>query len=166
MDVDAFRHLYDYHFAANRKVWGEGVLQLTKQQFIAKVDYSVGSIRNHVIHLINVDNAWFADLRGLTSFKRLNPVHHTDFDKIRAAWDEVEATMKAYLATLDADILNSKPLQDPQDANMTVAQVLLHVANHGTDHRAQLLMLLAQAGVKTFPQDYYFYINDPEWFGA
>ena len=74
--------------------------------------------------------------------------------------------MKTYLTVLDADILNSKPLKDSKDAEMTVAQVLLHVANHGTDHRAQLLMLLDQAGVKTFPQDYYFYITDPEWFGA
>ncbi|MEM7116891.1 MAG: DinB family protein [Chloroflexota bacterium] len=166
MTPDTFQHLYDYHFAANRKVWNEGELQLTKQQFIAKVDYSVGSIRNHVIHLINVDNAWFADLRGLTSFKRLNPVHYTDFDKIRAIWDEVEATMKTYLATLDADMLNSKPIKEPDTAHLTVAQSLLHIANHGTDHRAQMLMLLNQAGVETFPQDYAFYLMEPEWFGA
>jgi uncharacterized damage-inducible protein DinB len=37
--------------------------------------------------------------------------------------------------------------------------VLIHVANHGTDHRAQLLALLNQLGVKTFPQDYFFFIK-------
>ena len=29
--------------------------------------------------------------------------------------------------------------------------------NHGTDHRAQTLVTLAQIGVETFPQDYALY---------
>jgi uncharacterized damage-inducible protein DinB len=38
--------------------------------------------------------------------------------------------------------------------------VLLHVGNHGTDHRAQILRLLSDLGLKTGPQDYVFYIYD------
>jgi uncharacterized damage-inducible protein DinB len=38
--------------------------------------------------------------------------------------------------------------------------VLLHVANHGTDHRAQLLRLLHDLGVKTTSQDYIFHVYD------
>jgi uncharacterized damage-inducible protein DinB len=38
--------------------------------------------------------------------------------------------------------------------------VLLQVANHGTDHRAQLLRLLNDLGVKTVSQDYIFYAYD------
>jgi uncharacterized damage-inducible protein DinB len=39
-------------------------------------------------------------------------------------------------------------------------QVLLHVANHGTDHRAQLLRLLNDLGVRTVAQDDIFYAYD------
>jgi len=35
--------------------------------------------------------------------------------------------------------------------------VLLHVANHGTDHRAQVLRDLRDMGVETTSQDYVFY---------
>jgi uncharacterized damage-inducible protein DinB len=38
--------------------------------------------------------------------------------------------------------------------------VLLHVANHGTDHRAQLLRLLNDLGVRTVAQDDIFYAYD------
>jgi uncharacterized damage-inducible protein DinB len=38
--------------------------------------------------------------------------------------------------------------------------VLLHVCNHGTDHRAQLLRLLNDLGVKTTAQDYIFYVYE------
>jgi len=36
--------------------------------------------------------------------------------------------------------------------------VLLHVVNHGTDHRAQLLRVLNDLGVNTEYQDYIFYV--------
>lgn len=36
-------------------------------------------------------------------------------------------------------------------------QMLLHVINHGTDHRAQLLKMLNEQGIETFPQDYIFF---------
>jgi uncharacterized damage-inducible protein DinB len=38
--------------------------------------------------------------------------------------------------------------------------VLLHVVNHGTDHRAQALRLLNDLGVETTSQDYIFYVYD------
>ena len=39
-------------------------------------------------------------------------------------------------------------------------QVLLHVVNHGTDHRAQALRLLNDLGVETKSQDYVFHVYD------
>jgi uncharacterized damage-inducible protein DinB len=39
-------------------------------------------------------------------------------------------------------------------------QVLIQVANQGTDHRAQVLSLLNDPGVKTVSQHYIFYVYD------
>jgi uncharacterized damage-inducible protein DinB len=68
--------------------------------------------------------------------------------------------MRAYLADLRDDMLFEKPFADGEDKDLILWQVLLHVANHGTDHRAQLLRLLHDLGVKTGPQDYIFYVYD------
>ena len=38
--------------------------------------------------------------------------------------------------------------------------MLLHVANHGTDHRAQILRVLHDLGVQTTSQDLIFYVYD------
>ncbi len=62
--------------------------------------------------------------------------------------------MRAYLANLRDEMILDHPLGD----TMTRWQVLAHVALHGMDHRAQLLELLHQLGVETFPQDYFFYM--------
>jgi uncharacterized damage-inducible protein DinB len=66
--------------------------------------------------------------------------------------------MRNYLK--DSDLF-SKPIQDPQeDQELTVWQVLLHVVNHGTDHRAQVLRILHDFGAPTTAQDYIFYVYD------
>jgi uncharacterized damage-inducible protein DinB len=155
MNADGFRHLYEYHFTINRKIWNECVVSLTDEQFTRKSEYSIGSVRNQVVHMLNIDERWFSGLRGVEMPGFINPVHYPKRDKIRAKWDAVEADMRAYLETLRDDMLLSQPF--PGDSTQ-LWQVLIHVANHGTDHRAQLLALLNQFGVQTFPQDYFFFI--------
>jgi len=40
-----------------------------------------------------------------------------------------------------------------------VAETLLHVVNHGTDHRAQILAMLHGMGAPTVAQDLLFYMR-------
>lgn len=68
--------------------------------------------------------------------------------------------MREYLAELSDDRLFEKPFATGEDQDLILGQVLLHVVNHGTDDRAQLLRLLNDLGFKTAPQDYIFYVYD------
>ncbi|NWG15167.1 MAG: DinB family protein [Chloroflexi bacterium] len=160
MNADAFRHFYNYHFAENRKIWDTYIMPLSQEQFIQRVGYSVGSVRNQVVHLMSVDDTWFSGLRGVEIPPSLNPVHFHDRQIIRAYWDKVEQRMRDYLAALRDDMLAGKPFAEGEDKDLILWQVLLHVVNHGTDHRAQLLRLLNDLGVKTTSQDYIFYVYD------
>ena len=66
--------------------------------------------------------------------------------------------MRGYLAALRDEMLFDTPIEEPdEDRDLIVWQVLLHVVNHGTDHRAQLLRSLNDLGVETTWQDYIFY---------
>lgn len=155
MNADGFRHLYEYHFTINRKIWNECVVPLTQEQFIQKSTHSVGSVRNQVVHMLNIDDRWFSGLRGEPVPGFLNPVYFHKRDVIREKWDGVETRMRAYLQTLTDERLEQLAFEsDP----FPLWQILIHVANHGTDHRAQLMALLHQLGVKTFPQDYFFFM--------
>ena len=159
MNANAFRQFYDYHFAENRKMW-DYVTALSYQQFTQNVGYSTGSVRNQIIHLMSVDEVWFSGLRGVEPPERFNSADFDDREIIRAHWDAVEQAMRAYLAKLQDDMLFEKPFAEGEDKDLILWQVLLHVVNHGTDHRAQLLRLLNDLGVKTGPQDYIFYVYD------
>jgi len=160
MNANAFRDFYDYHFTENRKIWDTYITSLSQEQFTQNVGYSVGSVRNQIIHLMSVEDTWFSGLRGVAIPKSLNPTDFDDRKVIRAHWDTVQQKMRVYLAKLRDDMLFEKPFADGEDKALLLWQVLLHVVNHGTDHRAQLLRLLNDFGVKTAPQDYIFYVYD------
>jgi len=161
MNANAFRHFYNYHFAENRKIW-EHIASLTSEQFTQKVDYSRGSVREQVVHLLDAEDMWFSELRGTEPSEPLpETVTVDDRDIIRTHWDKVEKNIRAYLADLQDDMLFSKPIKEPEeDKDLIVWQVLLHIANHATDHRAQLLRVLHDLGVETKYQDYIFYVYD------
>jgi uncharacterized damage-inducible protein DinB len=161
MNADAFRHFYNYHFAENRKVW-EHVASLTFEQFTQPVDYSRGSVRDQLVHLLDAEDMWFSELRGAQPLEPLpETVTADDRIAIRAHWDKVEGNIHAYLASLHDEQLFSKPITDPdEDKNLIVWQVLLHIVNHATDHRAQLLRALHDLGVDTKFQDHIFYVYE------
>jgi uncharacterized damage-inducible protein DinB len=160
MNADAFRHFYKYHFAENHKVW-EHVASLTYEQFTQSLAYSRGSVREQIVHLIEAEDVWFSELRDAQPSEPLPPLSSDDREMIRTHWDRVEQNIRTYLADLHDDMLFTKPIKEPEDdKDLIVWQVLLHVANHATDHRAQLLRLLNDLGVETKSQDYIFYVYE------
>lgn len=161
MNAKAFRHFYNYHFAENRKIL-EHVASLTFEQFTQKMDYSRGSIREQLVHLVDVEDVWISELRGAQPSEPLPETTEVDDrDAIRSLWDVVEQNTRAYLTYLRDDQLFSKPITDPEeDKELIVWQVLLHIVNHATDHRAQLLRALHDLGVDTKSQDYIFYVYE------
>lgn len=160
MNADAFRHFYEYHFALNRYLWETYIVPLPQEQFTQPVDYSLGSVRNQFVHMMSADEQWFSALRGADFPDWLNPDDFDDRAKIRAYRDDLDQKMRDYLATVTDAMLFEKPFAEGEDQDLILWQVLLHVGNHGTDHRAQILRILSDLGVKTTAQDYIFYVYE------
>ena len=160
MNADSFRHFYNYHLAENHAVW-KHVASLSFEQFRQPIEYSRGSVREQIIHLIDAEQMWFSELRDVRPLEPPSPSDVDDRQVIRAFWDAIEQDIRAYLTNLRDDMLFTKPIKEPdEDQNLIVWQVLLHVANHATDHRAQLLRVLHDLGVETKSQDYIFYVYE------
>ena len=110
---------------------------------------------------MDVEDVWFSQLRRVQPSEPFEPADFDDRENLRAHWDRVEQAMRAYLAALQDEMLFAKPIEEPEeDRDLLVWQVLLHVVNHGTDHRAQILRSLHDLGVETSSQDFIFYVYD------
>ncbi len=160
MNANAFRHFYEYHFSENRHMWEAYIVPLSYEQFTQPVEYSHGSIRNQALHIMGVDEGWFLELQNLGPTAPFPEPAGDDRALIRSYWDNVEQMMRAYLSQLTDEMLSTRPIAFDEDKDLLVWQVLLHVANHATDHRAQMLRVLHDMGVKTTAQDYIFYVYD------
>ncbi|NTU83514.1 MAG: hypothetical protein HGA45_29785 [Chloroflexales bacterium] len=161
MHADALRHFYGYHFAENRALWERHVTRLTVEQFTHGLAYAHGSVRDQILHLMDVDDVWFSELQGVEPLGPAPAAQGDDRPTLRTRWDTIEQRMRAYLAALQDGTLLTRPIQEPEeDRALRVWQVLLHVVNHGTDHRAQLLRSLHDLGLETTSQDYIFYVYE------
>ncbi len=160
MNVIAFRHFFAYHFAENHHLWDRYIMQLSQEQFIQGDNYSHGSVRNQIVHLMSVDYTWFSGLTGREIPAPLDPADYADRSTIRAQWNRIENDMRTILDGLRDDMLDSRPFGEGEDKDLMVWQVLLQVVNHGTDHRAQILRLLNDLGMQTTSQDYIFYVYE------
>lgn len=154
--LETIQEMVDYHYTLFDKVWAN-IMTLTDEQFVAEIDYSHGSIRNHMVHLANVDIGWVRGLQGIKREeqpKRAEPKDYPTRESVRELCAKTEKHVRDYIATLtehDMDVT-------PENMPMKIRQTLLHIVNHGTDHRAQVLRALHDAGAATFDQDLAYYV--------
>ncbi len=154
--------LYQYGYWAFEKVWN-CIAQLTDEQFVQELGYSRGSIRNQVIHMMSATQRWIIRLNGSEMVSRLSFNDFPTRAATKVKWDELRAEALKYLSALSESDLDSKIAWQLPDRNLNAEntrwEILLHVANHATDHRAQILAMLNQHfGIETPEQDMLFYL--------
>lgn len=160
--LESVRRLFATNAALHRRLWAS-IEQLTEAQFVQEVPYSIGSVRNHMVHLASVDQRWLAFVAGEAPPDRLRYEDYPTRAAARAIWEKSQARVQGTIAALsEADL--TRPLtyelrraDPPRAVTVAVWQVLAHVLNHGTDHRAQVLRLLHDFGAPTFEQDWMIY---------
>ena len=159
MDAVSFRDLFAYTFWADRQLWA-CVEQVSEEQFTQDLGYSRGSLRDQCLHILGVESWWPHFLQtGQVVF--VDPASAPTRAAIRVLWDGVEQRVTAYLAGLTPQELERDVRPDAWDEGdepIKLWQALLQVANHSTDHRAQVLAGLKSLGAPTFEQDYLNYI--------
>lgn len=157
MDASVIGRLLQYHYGMFDRVW-ERALDLTAKQLVAESDYSYGSVRKHLVHCMNVDRRWLARLKGGATPPLLLPADCPDQAALRDRWDRIRQRVLAYVASLTEADLNETVFVDLEGRDLEARrfrrwEILLHIVNHGTDHRAQILARLHDLGAETIEQD-------------
>lgn len=161
MKLPVISTLYNYNYAVHSNVW-DCIDHITDEQFVQDVNYSLGSIRNHYVHLINVDSRWMSRMQGTPLPDRVLESDFTTKALTRARWEQVASNMLQFVGTLREDDLDRVIDYDlPHRGGWKhdpMWQILVHVVNHGSDHRAQILPILHGLGAPTLEQDLMIYL--------
>jgi uncharacterized damage-inducible protein DinB len=151
--MEIIRAIFAYDVATWRRVW-DSIATLTPGQCEQPIAYSHGSVRDQMLHVTRVSIAWLMGLKGQPGGQQfqLDPSDFPTIASIRTRWEAVaEETLAHVNGLTDEDLAGTLPgMMGP------TWQVLVHLVNHGTDHRAQVLRDLADLGAPSFAQDMIF----------
>ena len=153
MELDLIKTFIAYHIDMTRRVW-DSIDQITEEQFLADDAYSRGSIRNLMVHLASTDRRWLAGLKNADDVGHLKFENYQTRAAAHEAFETVAKDLADYASTLTEADLNSPndKIQEPR------WQILLHIINHGTDHRSTVLQRLHEFGAPTFDQDFIMWL--------
>lgn len=141
--------LYDYNFWATRRIAGAAG-KLTQAQFTASTPLSWGSVRDVLTHVLGAEWIWRVRCQeGQAPPKLLDPAEFPTLEALLARWAVEEAAMRGYLASLtDAELNAPITYRNTAGKPFTAVlwQILVHVVNHGTQHRAEVAHVLTSLG--------------------
>lgn len=163
MKTEEIRALFAYN------AWATGRI-LAAADGLSAADYeaivpgiSHGSLRGTLIHLLGAEEIWRRRcLEGVSPTTLLGVADAPTLAALRDRWEAGQAAWRAGLATLTDDALaaplayrttRGAPMED------TLWQVLVHVVNHGTQHRAEAAVVLTAFGRSPGDVDYIIYLR-------
>lgn len=160
MTADDVRELFDYNVWAHQQVWN-CVMQADEAIWTRSSGYSLDTLQAQYVHVLSVDQRWFGRIRQVELPARLEAAAFPTRASLWMAWEATQAAHRAYLATAtDDDMTRVLEFDMPHRGGWKrhpAWQILAHVVNHGTDHRAQILATLHMLGAPTTEQDLMFY---------
>ena len=154
MELELINTFIEYHLDMSRRVW-DSIDQITDEQFLADDTYSRGSIRNLMVHLVSTDRRWLSGLKNGPDVGHLKFEEYATRDAARELFESVAKNFSDYINAVTKGELNQKP---PEFTHPRWA-VLLHLVNHGTDHRSTVLQKLTEFGAPTFDQDFIIWLG-------
>jgi len=162
MPVETIRELYEYNRWANDRVMNVAV-GLSDEQLDRPFDMGSGSLRKTLRHIYGAERFWYERVKGpeYGAFPRSR-----DVSTASALFDaacRLATARTTWLDSLDASDLDS-PATYTLDNGVThtdrLGDILLHVCNHDTHHRAQALNMLRQMGAVVPEIDYIEWIRE------
>ena len=150
-----------YHAWATVKAI-ESVEPLSQEEFTRDMQTSHSSVFGSLTHIYGADWIWLKRLsEGVSPTFRDVPGAST-LSELRAAWSEVQAHLISFASGLaEADwsrMVEYRLMSGGATVPTPVYETLLHVVNHGTYHRGQIVTMLRQMGAEPIPTDFIRYL--------
>ena len=142
-----------YHLWANQLIV-DCIKPLPQEQKIKEIESSFNSLTKTLLHMWDAESIWWQRMKLQEQIVRPSDGFAGSFDELAAAlmaqsklWNDWVQAAQKHMLDHEFIYYNSKKEKFKQ----SVYQVLLHLFNHGTYHRGQLVTMLRQLGVTDIP---------------
>ena len=167
MNIRDILTLYDYNYWATRRILAASV-HVSPEQFLVPTAHSFGSLRGTLVHTLDSECGWrmLCQHQTLTSFRAMEEDAFPTFDVLEQRWNAEERAMRDYLARLTDDDLTDYvryTTDEGEKRERVLWHCLLHVVNHGTQHRSEAAAILTGYGYSPGGLDFTLFLNEQHW---
>jgi uncharacterized damage-inducible protein DinB len=146
MNKQDIQLLYKYNDWANKRIL-DAAANVTGEQFLAPASYPHGGLRSTLTHTLFAEWIWRTRWQGESPAYRFNAEDFPTFDSLRARWLEEEKALNSFVDSLTDEKLNApfkfKTTRGDEMGNI-LWQAMVHVLNHGTQHRSESAAMLTE----------------------
>ena len=162
MNIKDILLIYEYNYWANKKILLASA-RVRPEQFMAPASFPYGGLHGTLLHTLEAEWAWRALFQKIEDASDLLAADYPTLSLIETRWQEEETAMRAYLASLRDEDVESH-LRYTTDTGIEKDRILwhglLHVVNHGTQHRSEAAALLTEYGQSPGELDFTVFLND------
>jgi len=162
MNTQDIQLLYRYNSWANKRIL-DAAAKATDEQFLAPNSYPHGGLRGTLTHILFAEWIWRNCWQDISPTERIKPEDFPTLDLLRARWLEEEKALNAFVANLTDEKLNSsfqykntrgEPLEN------ILWHVMVHLVNHGTQHRGEAAAMLTELGHSPGDIDFIVFLRE------
>jgi uncharacterized damage-inducible protein DinB len=159
--------LYEYDRWANNRLL-QAVSVLSAEQFTRDLGGGFRSVRDTLVHIIRGEWGWLAYWKEvspssafLTDLRRrrdalFNPHAFSSVAAVQLKWAEVEKEQTEFVNRVTNESLEKMlPLRTTQ---VSLANLMQHLANHSTYHRGQVALMMRQLGAQPLATDFHLFL--------
>ena len=140
--------LYKYNQWANAKILNAAA-NVTEEQFLAPAKFPHGGLQGTLVHALSAEWIWRKRWEGISPSALLRPAEFPTFDSLRTRWEVEENELMAFVDRLTDERLNRTfDYRSTKGEPFTriLWHAMVHVVNHGTQHRSEAAAQLTDFG--------------------
>jgi len=158
---DVVAVMYRYNDWANQRIL-DTAARLSSEQYRTDAGASFGSVHDTLVHIVGVQWLWLSRWKGTSPPALPRADAFPDLPAVRRRGAEVEAETREFVAALSepdlervVDYVNT----EGERWAYPVWQQMLHLVNHGTQHRSEVAMVLTRFGHSPGWLDFLYFID-------
>ena len=164
MNTTDIRTLIGYTDWANQRVLDQA-MQLSPDQLLAPAPVPMHSLLGTLAHVLVAEVIWRRRWEGEWPVVVDDIEGYLSIDVLVERWQNETAALHAFVANLtDQDLQRTVHYRNSKGTpfQQVLWQLMIHVVNHGTQHRSEAAMLLTNAGHSPGELDMILYLREQQ----
>lgn len=162
MRISDIQLLYDYNYWANQRILSKAS-ELSAEQLTQATSHSFDTLLGTITHILDSEYVWrdiYLNKRFTSRLVDIEPF--LTLESVKTYWQKEETAMRAYIDSLeDNDMDSLLRYEIPEGvAEKVLWHCLVHVVNHGTQHRSECAVMLTDFGHSPGSIDFTHFLNE------